>query len=161
MREIPNYEGLYAVTSCGKVWSYRSKRFLTPRKSKKGYLTVLLCNKGNMREFKIHRLVADAYIPNPDNLPQVNHKDENKQKNCISNLEWCTNLYNRNYGTRNQRAAMAISKAKMKPCICIETNKIYPSVAQAAKETNLCKSSIGKCCRGERKSCSNTHWNYI
>jgi hypothetical protein len=80
MREIPNYEGLYAVTSCGKVWSYRSKRFLTPRKSKKGYLTVLLCNKGNMREFKIHRLVADAYIPNPDNLPQVNHKDENKQK---------------------------------------------------------------------------------
>ena len=161
MKEIVNYEGLYAVTSCGKVWSYRSGRFLTPRKSKKGYLTVLLCNKGKDKEFKIHRLVAEAYISNPNKLPQVNHKDENKQNNCVSNLEWCTNLYNRNYGTRNKRAAIGISKAKMKPCICIETGKIYPSVIEAAKETNLRKESIAKCCRGEIKSYVNTHWEYI
>lgn len=161
MREIPNYEGLYAVTSCGKVWSYRSKQFLTPRKSKKGYLTVLLCNKGNMREFKIHRLVADAYIPNPDNLPQVNHKDENKQNNCIANLEWCTNAYNRNYGTRNERAAIGISKAKMKPCMCVETGQIYSSAIEAARDTNLCKESINRCCRGERKTYTNRHWKYI
>ena len=161
MKEITNYEGLYAVTSCGKVWSYRNKRFLTPRKSKKGYLTVLLCNKGNEKEFKIHRLVANMYIPNTDNLPQINHKDENKQNNCVTNLEWCTNLYNRNYGTRNKRAAMGISKAKMKPCMCVETGKIYPSVIEAAKETNIHKSSIASCCRGERETCAHNHWSYI
>jgi hypothetical protein len=145
MKEIDNYEGLYAVTSCGKIWSYRNKRFLTPRKNKKGYLTVLLCNNGVEKDFKIHRLVANAYIPNSENLPQINHKDENKQNNCISNLEWCTNTYNRNYGSRNKRAAIGISKAKMKPCICIETGKIYPSVIEAAKETNLHKASISRC----------------
>lgn len=161
MKEIDNYEGLYAVTSCGKIWSYRNKRFLTPRKNKKGYLSVLLCNNGVEKDFKIHRLVANAYIPNSENLPQINHKDENKQNNCISNLEWCTNTYNRNYGSRNKRAAIGISKAKMKPCICIETGKIYPSVIEAAKETSLHKASISRCCRGERKSYANTHWKYI
>jgi hypothetical protein len=161
MKEIANYEGLYAVTSCGRVWSYRKERFLIPRKDRKGYLTVLLCNKGNEKEYKIHRLVATAYIPNCDNLPQVNHKDENKQNNCISNLEWCTNVYNRNYGTRNERAAISISKAKMKPCMCLETGKTYPSVIEAAKDTNFHKASISKCCRGERKSCAQTHWKYI
>lgn len=152
---------MYAVTSCGKIWSYRNSRFLTPRKDHKGYLTVLLCNKGTEKEFKIHRLVANAYIPNSDNLPQINHKDENKQNNCISNLEWCTNSYNRNYGSRNKRAAIGISKAKMKPCICVETGKIYSSVIEAAKDTNLRKESISRCCRGERKTYAHTHWNYI
>ena len=113
MKEIANYEGLYAVTSCGRVWSYRKERFLTPRKD-------------------------------GDNLPQINHKDENKQNNCISNLEWCTNVYNRNYGTRNKRAAIGISKAKMKPCMCLETGKTYSSVIEAAKDTNFNKASI-KC----------------
>jgi hypothetical protein len=114
MREIPNYEGLYAVTSCGKVWSYRSKRFLTPRKSKKGYLTVLLCNKGNMREFKIHRLVADAYIPNPDNLPEVNHINRDILDNTVENLEWVSKDFNIQHSLLKREALVAIYKLALK-----------------------------------------------
>ena len=70
----------------------------------RGYLFVHLTNgKGKLKNEKIHRLVAKAFIPNPDNLPEVNHIDENKYNNCVDNLEWCSVKYNRNYGTRYQR----------------------------------------------------------
>ena len=103
MRDIKDYEGLYAITSCGRVWSYRRKKFLKPGNSR-GYLTVTLCKEGQQKTYSIHRLVAEAYIPNPEGLPQVNHKDECKTNNCINNLEWCDGVYNVNYGTRNLRA---------------------------------------------------------
>ena len=89
MKDIQGYEGLYAVTSCGKVWSYKNERFLKPYKKRDGYLEVYLYKGGERKHYIIHRLVAMAYIPNPDNLPQVNHKDENKENNALPNLEWC------------------------------------------------------------------------
>lgn len=105
MIDIKGYEGLYAVTKDGKVWSHRNKKFLKACEASGGYLLVQLCNKGHCKTFLVHRLVAEAYIPNPDNLPFVNHKDENKQNPDASNLEWCTSLYNNNYGTRKSRDA--------------------------------------------------------
>jgi hypothetical protein len=99
MRDIPGFEGKYAITSCGKVWSHKRKRFLKPQMNEKGYLRIQLHGK----YYRIHRLVAMAYLPNPNNLPQVNHKDENKQNNCLNNLEWCDAKYNNNYGTKIQR----------------------------------------------------------
>jgi hypothetical protein len=89
MEDIKGYEGLYAVTSCGRVWSYRSKKFLKPKEDKNGYLSVGLRLNGKQDRRYIHRLVAEAYIPNPAALPQVNHKDEIKSHNYINNLEWC------------------------------------------------------------------------
>ena len=86
MKDIKDYEGLYAITEDGRIWSYRSNRFLKPY-VRKGYLRVKLYINGVEKDFSIHRLVAFAYLPNPDNLPEVNHKDENKQNNCVDNLE--------------------------------------------------------------------------
>lgn len=102
-KDIKGYEGRYAITSCGKVWSYRSNKFLKPQKDKDGYLVVDLVVNYQRKNYKIHRLVAEAYIPNPENKPQVNHRDENKENNCINNLDWMTGKENCNYGTRNQR----------------------------------------------------------
>ena len=108
MKDIKGYEGLYAITSCGKVWSYQSKRFLLPYKNNKGYLFVKLSKGGIRKAYSIHRLVALNYIPNPENKEQVNHKDENKENNCINNLEWMTNYENCHYGTRNQRVSQTL-----------------------------------------------------
>ena len=113
MKDIPGYEGHYAITSCGRVWSYKRNRFLKPSTDKYGYLHVVLYKNGKGKHKFIHQLVAEAYIPNPNNLPQVNHKDEVRTHNWINNLEWCDVTYNNNYGTRNAKIA--------KKVICLET----------------------------------------
>lgn len=109
-RDIPNYEGLYQVSSLGKVKSLRD-RYGNPRekmlkfeRNRGGYLLTFLCKNGKKKTFSVHRLVANAFIDNPSNLPQVNHKDENKENNQASNLEWCTQKYNLNYGSRITKA---------------------------------------------------------
>lgn len=103
MKDIPNYEGLYSITEDGQVWSYRKKRFLKPYDNGIGYQTVSLFKDKIGKQLLVHRLVAITYIPNPNNYPEVNHKDEKKWHNEVSNLEWCDHIYNNNYGTRNQR----------------------------------------------------------
>lgn len=110
MKDIQGYEGLYAITSCGRVWSYKSKRFLMPYKNNKGYLLIKLSKNNVRKAYTIHRLVAEAYIPNPENKEQVNHKDENKENNCVNNLEWMTNEENGRYGTRLERISIALKK---------------------------------------------------
>ena len=102
MRDIIGYEGLYAITSCGRVWSYKRNKFLAPRE-KDGYLNVHLYKDGISKEFLVHRLVGLAYIDNPNNLPEINHKSEVKTENFVNNLEWCSSKYNNTYGTRIQR----------------------------------------------------------
>lgn len=109
MKDIKGYEGLYAATSCGKIYSYRAKKFLKPRKDRGGYLLINLYKDSKMKTYTIHRLITETYLPNPDNLPEVNHKDEDKSNNALSNLEWCTREYNINY-------------SKAKKVICVETN---------------------------------------
>jgi hypothetical protein len=114
MKSIKGYEGLYAVTRDGKVWSHRSNMFLTPIYNKDGYLKVnLYDNDGKMRTYLVHRLVAIAFIPNPDNLPEINHKDEVKDHNCVDNLEWTTHVDNINYGTRTERANKKTERRKI------------------------------------------------
>ena len=109
-RPIEGYEGLYEVSNTGRVRSvdrfyYRlhKGKVLSPTKDRYGYLTVTLNCNGKSKTIKIHRLVAQAFLPNPDNLPQVNHKDEDKTNNNVDNLEWCTAKYNVNFGTRQER----------------------------------------------------------
>lgn len=106
-KDIPRFEGKYAIYSNGSVWSYRSKKFLKPRYTAKGYARVHL---GLDTDYYVHRLVAEAFIPNPDNLPEVNHKDEDKVNNDVSNLEWCKQIYNDNYGTRGKRISKGLKE---------------------------------------------------
>ena len=115
MKDIKGYEGLYAITMTGRVWSYKTKKFLKPQKMKNGYLRVGLCKDDKQKFFYIHRLVAETYIPNPDNKLQVGHIDENPANNCWDNLYWTTALNNNNYGSR------AKSFHGAKKVICVET----------------------------------------
>lgn len=122
-KDIPEYEGLYQISNLGNVKSLQreikcecnnqykyfnmkytiSEKVLKGRKDKDGYLIVHLCKNSRHKNYKIHRLVAEAFIPNPYNLPQINHINENKKDNNANNLEWCSSKYNANYGTRIQR----------------------------------------------------------
>lgn len=112
-REIKGFENSYQVSSNGRVKSLerycktkggklrlKKESLLKPGYTLTGYQHVILRNNGEYKSVLIHRLVAEAFIPNPDVLPQVNHKDENKSNNCVDNLEWCTQSYNNIYGTR-------------------------------------------------------------
>lgn len=120
-KDIEGYEGLYQISNLGRVKSfgngsksrwYGKERILSATNDSKGYKQIKLTNKKERKTFKVHRLVAQAFIPNPYNLPQINHKDEVKSNNRADNLEWCDNQYNCDY-------------SKSKRVICVETNKIY------------------------------------
>ena len=155
MKEIENYEGLYAITKDGKVYSYKRKKFLKPGLVG-GYHRVNLCKEGKKKNYYIHRLVAEAFIPNPKGLPQVNHKDEDKSNNCVENLEWCDAKYNMNYGTRNERAAKKLSK----PVYCEELDRVFDGAIQAARELGLHNSNIISCCKGKLKTTGGYHFRY-
>lgn len=105
MKDIPGYEGMYAVTEEGHIWSYKRNKILKGVINSAGYPTVKLCKEGTEKTFYIHRLVAIALIPNPENYPQINHKDEDRLNHHPSNLEWCDSKYNNNYGGHNERQA--------------------------------------------------------
>lgn len=155
MKDIKGYEGLYAVTKDGQVWSYRSNKFLTPY-NVVGYHYVDLRKKGHRKQFRVHRLVAEAYIPNPENKPQINHKDENKINNHVSNLEWVTAKENVNYGTHNERMAKTRSKA----VYCVELDRVFESQKEAAAELGLYGGNISSCCNGRTKTSGGYHWRF-
>ena len=148
MKDVVGYEGLYQVTSCGKVWSYKRKKFLKPFKNRGGYLRVNLSKNGEVKTYLVHRLVQEVYLPNPNNLPCVNHKDENKENNALQNLEWCTYEYNNSYGSRN------------KSVYCEELNRTFDGARAAGRELDLDQSHITKCCKGKRNTCGGYHWKY-
>lgn len=104
-KPIKGFDG-YFISSYGRIWSNKQKaRFMEPHNTGRGYLMIGLYIKNKAYHKLVHRLVAEAFIENPLKLPQVNHKDENKQNNHVNNLEWCTQKYNINYGTGKQRMA--------------------------------------------------------
>lgn len=157
MKDIKGYEGLYAITPEGEVYSYKSKKFLKPGTNHKGYLFVNLCKNGKVKCVRVHRLVAMAYLPNPDSLPQVNHKDENKTNNCLQNLEWCDNKYNHNYGTINER----ISNSKKIPILQYtldgEFLREWSSATDVGKKV---QHHICDCLKGKQKTAYGYKWFY-
>ena len=148
-KDIKGYEGLYLISNLGNIKSlhnYRRGNIIKP-KLKKGYYQVGL-RKNNIRKwYAVHRLVALTFIPNPNNLPCVNHKDENKLNNNINNLEWCTVYYNNCYGSRLKR--VAVNNKLRKPIIQYDLNgnfiKEYMSIAEASRQCNISVSNIYFC----------------
>lgn len=157
MKDIRGYEGQYAITSCGKVWSHKRKKFLQPFDNGQGYLVVILLANGKAKHHRVHRLVAEAYIPNPDNKPYINHLNECKSDNYVSNLEWATAKENVNYGTGIERG----SKKQWTKIRCVETGEIYPSQRAAAIEMGLCVQSIHFCVIGKQKTAGGYHWERV
>lgn len=157
MKDIKGYEELYGITSCGKVWSYKRQKFLKPRSNGKGYLQVNLCKNGMVKSYKVHRLVAEAYIPNPENLPQINHKDENKENNCLQNLEWCDAKYNTNYGTCITKSSNSHKKPILQFTLDGELVREWPSATDVGKEV---VSGINNCLRGKTKTAYGYKWFY-
>lgn len=156
MKDIFGYEGIYAITEDGQVWSYKRNRFKTQTAENRGYLRVNLSKEGQTKTYGVHRLVAEAYLPNPNNYSDVNHKDENKANNSVDNLEWCSHKYNTNYGTRNTK----IIEKRQKRIYCVELDRTFDSFVQAAQITGIHKGNICQCCKGKLKTAGGYHWKY-
>ena len=103
-KSVEGYEGLYAVSNAGRILGLKRNRFRKLDESNDGYLQVALCKDGDYKVFLVHRLVARAFIPNPNNFPQVNHKDCNKKNNLVDNLEWCTGKQNMKHARMHGRS---------------------------------------------------------
>ena len=125
---------------------------------------VNLCKEGKRKTFRVNRLVAQAFMPNPNNLPEVNHKDENKLNNKVENLEWCTSEYNNNYGTRSKKISKAMINGKLsKPVYQYDENynlvHEYPSTAECGRN-GFNQGNVTACCRGKRKTHKGFYWSY-
>lgn len=129
MRDIKGYEGQYAITSCGRVWSYKSKKFLSLKEEKSGYLRVGLCKDGKQKYFLVHRLVAEAYVSNLNSYETVDHIDNCKTHNYPNNLQWMTRRDN-------------TKKTKGTQIECVETGEIFESYSAAAKVYNKAPGNI-------------------
>ena len=152
------YNGEYIVYDDGTVYSCKSKKNLKQSDNRHGYLTVSICISGKPRTRYVHRLIAEAFLENPNMLPEVNHKDENPGNNRLDNLEWCDSKYNKNYGRR----AHKFSKSRGKAVICIETGIAYHGIREAMRQTCINASEICACCNGYRgtKQAGGYHWMY-
>lgn len=149
MKDIPGYEGLYAVTTDGRVWSYSKKDYLKTQLSYNGYVWLKLSLNGKSKTKRVHRLVAATYIPNPQAKPCVNHLDGNKKNNDLSNLEWVTNQENTDHAKANNLFNVARgekagpSKLRDKDVIAIRLkHKQGRSVGSLAWEYNLVHNGI-------------------
>ena len=185
-KDIEGYEGSYQVSNEGRVKSLKfgKERVLRPTVDEYGYLRVGLYIGRNKKTRRVHRLVAQAFIENPDNLPEINHKDENKANNNVENLEWCTSKYNCNYGSYNQKLSEA-HKGKPNPWATKAlTNRSdqsipvdmlskqgeflrnFPSESEAIRflrENGFPKASfvnISKCCKSQRNTAYGHKWRY-
>ena len=166
-RPVVGYEDCYMVSSLGRVKSLgngksnNSKvKILKPSKNKYGYLKVGLFINGIRKELLIHRLVAQAFIPNTENLPEINHIDENKENNCVDNLEWCTTKYNCNYGTRTERSRIKRLKPILQFTKIGEFVRKWDSAMQVERELGFYQTNITRCCKGKLKSTHNYKWGY-
>ena len=168
-RNISGYPG-YQVSNKGNVKSLErnvkrkngsictiKEKILKPGKTSDNYLYVCLCKDNKRKNIFVHRLVGYAFVQNDSIFnTYINHKNEIKSDNRAENLEWCDNMYNNNYGSRNER----ISKSKSKSVKCLETDKIYPSVSEVQKQLGFSQCNLSRCCNGKRNTCGNYHWKW-
>ena len=161
MKDIIGYEGLYAITEDGRVYSYRTSKYLKPGMAN-GYYQVCLCKDGSKTTHKIHRLVAENLIPNPEGKREVNHINAIRTDNRVENLEWTTTAENNQKKdmVAKMKSANAAAVAKYKRIYCIELNTVYESLKEAGKQLKLNASALSNCLTGRSKTCGGYHWRY-
>ena len=184
-KDVPGFEGIYQVTRDGRVRSldrttlYKDKhlRFVSGREMKPfmdrhGYKVVTLKKNRYKKHWFVHRIVGITYIPNPDNLPQINHKDEVKTNNNVENLEWCTNYYNEVYGTSIERSVKNRDTKAVGRKIALARTfgfvdqldlndniiKTWVSARTAGRSLGKHGSNISKCCNGQQKTAYGYKW---
>jgi hypothetical protein len=163
-KDIKGYEGLYQVSNLGRIKSntrYGTKGgVLKLRLDKDGYFQTALYKNNKVKYYRTHRLVAEAFIPNPNNYPIINHKDENRSNNLTNNLEWCTYKYNSNYGNVNVK----IANSKYKPVYQYSLDDrfihYYSSLKEMEKITGFGYSNISSCCNGRLFKSHGYKWSY-
>lgn len=157
MKPVLGRKDGYWVDPKGRIWSEKSNKYLKPCYNKWGYAYVDLCNNRHKSRVFIHQIVAKMFIPNPNNLPQINHKDEDKTNNHVENLEWCTASYNNSYGSLPYKTAKRCGK----PVLCVETGISYVSAGEAARRTGCCSKSILHVCNGKFHTTHGYHWKFV
>ena len=182
-KAVEGYEGLYEVSNLGRVrgldrfvrhsgeYQRKAKGIVLKEatNSTGHYSTVKLNKNGVSKQHKVHRLVALAFIENPNGYKEINHKDENKQNNCVENLEWCTRKYNENYGTKRERwsrnidresQARKVSKAVYQVSPDGNIVKRWDSIVQIHKELGYSSGNISMCCNGKIKRVYGFLWRF-
>lgn len=178
-KDVIGYEGLYQVSNEGRVKSLEryvdskngSKRFEKEKIlkyciTKNGYPSVILAKFGTRKLKKIHRLVGETFIPNPDNLPQINHKNEDKTDNRVENLEWCNQYYNNHYGTKYQRQIKTqmnredCSKIVYQYSLNGQLITIWPSINEIERKMKILRQGITAVCLGKRKTYKGYKWSF-
>ena len=160
-----DYTSLYQVSNTGKVRNKKGK-IINGYKSKCGYELVILSKNNIQKHYLVHRLVADAFIANPNNYPCVNHKSEIKTQNNVENLEWCDHKYNTNWGTCIKRRTEKTRNDKRSYLVLqidVETNEVikeYPSLRETERQTGFNHNHISECCRGIYKQYKGFKWQY-
>lgn len=182
---IEGYEGYYEISSLGRVYSIRRNIILKNKISPTGYARVNLSVNGIAKHHAVHRLVANAFIKNPDNKPTVNHINENKLDNSVENLEWATNAEQNVHGTRIERVKAhtnykkrnidykqvaakhnykELNKKQMKPVLQYDEHgnfiAQFPSIALAARTVGISAGHLCSCLKGRRKTCGGYKWKY-
>ena len=192
--DIEGYEGYYQVSNMGRVrsvertvWDNRGyyktvhEKILRTRKNGYGYVLITLNQAGKSKTYTVHRLVASAFLDNSDNLPEVNHKDEDKQNNCADNLEYCSRSYNNTYNGRAKKAGKKASeklkgRKQSEECIKKRAEKLskpiigidrvtgliveFQSAHEVERQLGIAQQSICACCKGKQKTAGNFYWMY-
>ena len=173
MKPIPGFPHYMAVDD-GTIFSLYNNITLKSHASDTGYLQVTLCENGKRHQVNVHRLIALAFIPNPNEYPVVNHKDESRDNNRPENLEWCTYKYNNNYGTCKKRQIETVGienlrksvnharSFRLRKVVNLDTGKQFNSIMDACRYYGIKHhGNLSMACQGKYHTCGGYRWAYV